>query len=48
MPEYETEWIKIGEVSASGVTMIEYVDLTGQWCKQVWDDGHVEIFEIAY
>lgn len=47
MPEKETEWIKVNEVSAAGITMEEYHDLTGKWCKQVWNDGYVEIFEIA-
>ena len=50
MPENETEWVKVNEVSAAGTTMTEYVDLTGKWgkwCKQVWNDGYVEIFEIA-
>ena len=47
MPEKETEWVKMNEIHSFGVTMTEYVDLTGTWCKQVWSDGFVEIFEIA-
>ncbi len=47
MFEKETEWVKVNTVSAAGTTMTEYVDLTGTWCKQVWNDGYVEIFEIA-
>lgn len=47
MPENETEWIKVNEVSAAGTTMTEYIDPTGKWCKQVWNDGYVEVFEIA-
>ena len=47
MLEKETEWIKVNEVSVMGTTIEEYHDLTGKWCKQVWNDGYVEIFEIA-
>ena len=47
VPENETEWVKVNEVSAAGTTMTEYVDLTGRRCKQVWNDGYVEVFEIA-
>ena len=47
MPEKEIEWIEANTISAGGYTMIEYIDLTGTWCKQVWDDGYTEIFEIA-
>lgn len=24
----------------------EYVSKDGKWCKQVWDDGYIETFEI--
>jgi hypothetical protein len=44
MSEYK--WIKINETSVAGVTMEEYVDTSGKYCKQVWNDGYEEIFEI--
>lgn len=47
MPEEVTVWIEVNVVSAMGTTMTEYVDPTGKWCKQVWNDGYVEILEIA-
>jgi hypothetical protein len=43
------EWIKVAEHSSnySTTTMEEYVDSTGRYCKQVWNDGYEEVFEIA-
>jgi hypothetical protein len=43
------EWIKVAEHSFnySTATMEEYVDSTGRYCKQVWNDGSEEVFEIA-
>lgn len=46
MLDKELEWVQINEVSAAGTTMTEYIDTTGKWCKQVWDDGFVEIYKI--
>lgn len=45
----ELEWIKIGEhhAFASTISFEEYVDTTNQYCKQVWDDGYEEVFELA-
>lgn len=43
------EWIKVAEHSSnySTTAMEEYVDSTGRYCKQVWNDGYEEVFEIA-
>ena len=45
----ELEWIKIGEHHAlsAAVSFEEYVDSTKQYCKQVWNDGYEEVFELA-
>ena len=40
-------WILVNVVSAYGTTMEEYVDTTKRFCKQVWNDGYEEIFEIC-
>lgn len=40
-------WTLVNVVSAYGTTMEEYVDETRRFCKQVWDDGYEEIFEIC-
>ena len=46
MPEENLVWTKINEVSEAGITMVEYADSTGEYCKQVWNDRFVEIFKI--
>jgi hypothetical protein len=43
----DLEWIKIGETSAAGVTMEEFIDVSHKYCKQVWSDGYEEIFELS-
>ena len=40
-------WTLVNVVSAYGTTMEEFIDETGRFCKQVWDDGYEEIFEIC-
>jgi hypothetical protein len=40
-------WTKVGEFGALGLTVEEYIDASGTFCKQVWNDGFEEIFEIA-
>ena len=47
MHEKEIEWVEVNTICAGSTTMVEYIDFTGTWCKQVWDDGYTEIFEIA-
>lgn len=42
----ETEWDYVGTVSAMGVWFEEYVNKDKTLCKQVWNDGYTEIFEI--
>lgn len=41
------KWLKLANHSAAGISMTEYIDSTGTFCKQVWNDGFEEIFEIA-
>ena len=47
--ERELEWVKIGEhySPSSYLAFEEYVDTTNQYCKQVWNDGFEEVFELA-
>ena len=40
-------WNFIGTISELGVTVDEYIDDSNTYLKQVWDDGSVEIHEIA-
>ena len=40
-------WTWIGRFEDMGVGFDEYVCCETHECKQVWDDGHVEIFEIS-
>lgn len=42
-----TTWIKIHEDGACGVSYEEYISEDGKLCKQVWNDGYEEIFEVA-
>jgi hypothetical protein len=35
----------VGESISNGYE--EYVSEDGLFCKQIWDDGYIEIFEIA-
>jgi hypothetical protein len=43
----ERNWIWISRFEDMGQGFDEFVCLETKECKQVWDDGHVEIFEIA-
>jgi hypothetical protein len=43
----ERSWIWISRFEDMGQGFDEFVCLATKECKQVWDDGHVEIFEIA-
>lgn len=45
--EDERDWVWVGRVEAMGVAFTEYVCKETNECKQVWDDGYVEIFEMA-
>jgi hypothetical protein len=45
--EDERKWIYISRFEDMGVGFDEFVCLETKECKQVWDDGHVEIFEIG-
>jgi hypothetical protein len=47
--EKELEWVKVGEQTSpsSCLGFEEYIDTTNQYCKQVWNDGYEEVFEIA-
>ena len=45
--EDERNWVWVSRVEAMGVGFDEFVCLETEECKQVWDDGYVEIFEIA-
>lgn len=40
-------WTKVGEFGVGGFSAEEYIDASGRFCKQVWNDGYEEIFEIA-
>ena len=39
------EWRYVGRIEAYGIGFDEYISADGTHCKQVWDDGFVEIFE---
>lgn len=41
------KWVWISRFEDTGVGFEEYVCLETKECKQVWDDGHIEIFEIS-
>ena len=43
----ERKWVFASRFEAMGVGFDEYVCLETMECKKVWDDGYVEIFEIA-
>jgi hypothetical protein len=49
LKERELEWIKIGEKAppSSYLAFEEYIDTTNTYCKQVWNDGYEEIFELS-
>ena len=39
-------WTKVGEFGAAGISAEEYIDASGKFCKQVWNDGYEEVFEV--
>lgn len=41
------EWIFVGHIEAMGVGYDEYTNEDNTKCRQVWDDGYEEIFEIS-
>ncbi len=43
----DRSWIWLSRFEDMGIGFDEYVCLETKECKHVWDDGHVEIFEIA-
>jgi hypothetical protein len=47
--EKELEWVKVGEQTSpsSCLSFEEYIDTTIQYCKQDWNDGYEEVFELA-
>ncbi len=42
-----SEWIKISEYSAMGVSYEEFISADEKYGKMVWNDGYEEIYEIA-
>jgi hypothetical protein len=48
MNNEELVWIKVAEHNScySSTSMEEFIDSTGKFCKQLWNDGYEEIFEI--
>ena len=40
-------WDFIGTLSEVGITVDEYIDESGTYLKQVWNDGFIEISEIG-
>lgn len=45
--EDNRKWIYIGTFESMGVSIDEYVCEETKECKQIFNDGHEEIFEIA-
>nr|DAE11736.1 MAG TPA: hypothetical protein [Siphoviridae sp. ct2vX3] len=43
----QMEWFFVGRVEAMGVGYDEYTNEDNTKCRQVWDDGYEEIFEIS-
>ena len=42
------KWILQRRVEAMSIGFTEYISEDGTHCKQVWDDGFIEIFEITH
>lgn len=40
-------WIYSNTIEACGTIIDEYISEDGKYCKQVWNDGFEEIFEIS-
>jgi hypothetical protein len=43
----EKKWNFIGRNESCGIGCDEYVCYETNECKQIWDDGYTEIFEIG-
>ena len=41
------EWIFVGRIESMGFGCDEYTNEDNTKCRQVWDDGYEEIFEIS-
>ena len=41
------KWIFVGHIEAMGFGYDEYTNEDNTKCRQVWDDGYEEIFEIS-
>ena len=41
------EWIFLGRIESMGFGCDEYTNEDNTKCRQVWDDGYEEIFEIS-
>lgn len=41
------EWIFVGRFESAGFGYDEYVNADNTKCRQLWDDGYEEIFEIS-
>ena len=41
------EWFFVGHIAAMGFGYDEYTNEDNTKCRQVWDDGYEEIFEIS-
>lgn len=41
------EWIFVGRIESMGLGYDEYTNEDNTKCRQVWDDGYEEIFEIS-
>lgn len=41
------KWIFVGRFEAAGFGYYEYVNEDSTKCRQLWDDGYEEIFEIS-
>lgn len=43
----QMEWIFVGRIESMGFGYDEYANEDNTKCRQVWDDGYEEIFEIS-
>ena len=41
------EWFFVGRFESMGLGYDEYVNEDETKCRQIWDDGYEEIFEIS-
>lgn len=42
------EWIFVGHIESMGFGYDEYTNEDNTKCRQVWNDGYEEIFEISW